>query len=50
MNKKSHLFYKKSGSNTWNNMVTFDEIYDVKIGSLISNYGYNWAYIVNDST
>ena len=50
MNKKSHLFYKKSGSKTWNNMVTFDEIYDVKIGSLISNYGYNWAYIVNDSS
>ena len=31
-------------------MVTYDEIYDVKIGSLIYDYGYNWTYIVNDST
>ena len=33
MNGQSHLFYKKSGSSTFNNLVTHQEIYGVKLSS-----------------
>ena len=49
MNGKSHIFYKKAWSGTWNNLVTYDEIYDLKMGNKVLDNGeYSWAYIVKN--
>ena len=46
MNGSTHFFYKKSGSNTWGNQVLHQEIYDVKLNSILTNYEYPLAYLV----
>ena len=46
MNGSTHFFYKKSGSNTWGDQVLHQEIYDVKLNSILTNYEYPLAYLV----
>ena len=49
MNGKSQLFYKYTGTNTWKKLITHDEIYDLKLGSKVSdNNEYSWAYLIKD--
>ena len=51
MNGQSHLFYKKSGSTTFNDKVTYQEIYGVKLSTTVNsnnNNEYPLAYVVND--
>ena len=49
MNGQSHLFYKQSGSKNWNQMVTYREIYGVKLKTTGNdNNEYQLAYVIND--
>ena len=51
MNGKSQLFYKYTGTTIWKKLITHDEIYDLKLGSKVSNNNeYLWAYMVKDGS
>ena len=49
MNGQSHLFYKQSGSENWSQMVTYQEIYGVKLKTTGNDKNeYQLAYVIND--
>lgn len=48
MNGESHLFYRKT-SGDWSNLITYKEIYGVKLSPIWkNNYEYPLAYVVRD--
>ena len=48
MNGSTHFFYRKAWDSTWNDKVLHQEIYDVKLKSILTNYEYPLAYVVKN--